>query len=148
MVTTARPCSLLQHADEDFHSLLREWLNATLKNNTLAQSKFIEEIARLGREKQKQFLRHFTHLLEQAVRMEVAGPEATLLLEQAMSEGELDFARRLNRAMDLAQKEAVAQELDRSTYYIERNAHAKILFHALSIKIYHIVKNQVRISFS
>ncbi|RYZ25742.1 MAG: hypothetical protein EOP49_44245, partial [Sphingobacteriales bacterium] len=48
---------LLQHADEDFHGLLRDWLNATLKNQPIAQVKMIEEIARLGREKQKQFLR-------------------------------------------------------------------------------------------
>ncbi|RYZ25741.1 MAG: hypothetical protein EOP49_44240, partial [Sphingobacteriales bacterium] len=39
------------------HGLLRDWLNATLKNQPIAQVKMIEEIARLGREKQKQFLR-------------------------------------------------------------------------------------------
>src|SRR5215216_1632401 len=60
---------LLQHADEDFHGLLREWLNATLKGLTIAQVKFIEEINRLGRETQKQFLRYFTHLLEQSIRL-------------------------------------------------------------------------------
>ncbi|HLO38661.1 MAG TPA: hypothetical protein VK173_09225, partial [Lacibacter sp.] len=42
--------NLIQHADEDFHGLLREWLNATLKNQTITQVKMIEEIARLGRE--------------------------------------------------------------------------------------------------
>jgi len=48
--------------------------------------------------------------------------------------------------MRLEQKEAVAGELDKATYYIERNANAKILFHALSIKIYHIVKNNIVIA--
>src|SRR5215218_7630019 len=62
----------LQHADEDYYNLLREWLNAILRSGPAAQIKVIEEIARLGRENQKQFLRYFIHLLEQALRLEVA----------------------------------------------------------------------------
>jgi DNA polymerase-3 subunit delta' len=134
---------LLQHADEDFHGILREWMNATLKNQPIAQVKLIEEIARLGRERQKQFLRYFTHLLEQSVRMEVAGEQYKTALMQGMSSSELDFTTRLNKAMSLEQKEAVSAELDKAAYYIERNANAKILFHALTIKIFHIVRNRI-----
>ena len=137
---------LLQHADEDFLDMLRDWLNITLKNQTINQVKLIEEIGRLGREKQKQFLRHFIHLLEQAVRMEMAESTLKENLLNALSSGELDFVTRLNKAMSLEQKEAVAIELDKATYYIERNANARILFHALTIKIFHIIKNNVVIS--
>lgn len=138
--------NLIQHVDEDFHALLRDWLNAALKNQTIAQVKLIEEIGRLGREKQKQFLKHFTHLIEQAVRMQIADNGLKEKLLKAMSSGEQDFVLRLNKAMSLEQKEAIAEELDRATYYIERNANAKILFHALTIKIFHIVKNNTVIS--
>jgi DNA polymerase-3 subunit delta' len=134
---------LLQHADEDFHSLLKTWLNATLKNQPILQVKAIEEIARLGREKQKQFLRHFTQQIEQAVRLEVADERFRNLLLQGLSSAEQDFAGRLNKAMSLEQKEALADELNKATYHIERNANAKILFHALTIKIFHIVKNNI-----
>ncbi len=132
---------LLAHADEDFHGLLRDWLNATLKNQTVPLIKLIEEIGRLGREKQKQFLRHFTHLIEQAVRQEVSGEAKLQNFKEVLSESEKDFTGKLNKVMRLEQKEAIALELDRATYHIERNANAKLLFHALSIKIYHIVKN-------
>lgn len=138
--------NLLQHADEDFYGLLREWLNTTLKAQTIAQVKLIEEIARLGREKQKQFLKHFTHLLEQAVRMETVDGALKEKLRNALSDGEKDFVIRLNKTMSMEQKEAIAEELDKATYYIERNANAKILFHALSIKIFHIVKNNMVIT--
>jgi DNA polymerase-3 subunit delta' len=138
--------NLMQHADEDFHGLLREWLNASLKNQTITQVKLIEEIGRLGREKQKQFLKHFTHLIEQAVRMQVAGDLLKEKLLNAMSSGEQDFVVRLNKAMSLEQKGAISEELDKATYYIERNANAKILFHALTIKIFHIVKNNIVIT--
>ncbi|HVG42908.1 MAG TPA: hypothetical protein VM888_14955 [Chitinophagaceae bacterium] len=134
---------IYQHADEDFHGLLREWLNAIVKNGPVAQVKCIEEIARLGREKQKQFLRYFTHLLEQAIRLEVMGEENKKNLLAGLSSNEQDFAGRLNKLMSLEQKEAIASELDKGAYYIERNANAKILFHALTIRLFHIVKNNV-----
>lgn len=136
----------LQHADEDYFNLLREWLNAILRSGPGAQLKVIEEIARLGRENQKQFLRYFIHLLEQALRLEIASGALKDNLMAAMSAGEQDFAIKLNKAMRLEQKEAITEELDKASYYIERNANARILFHALTIKIFHIVKNNVVVS--
>ena len=136
---------LLQHADEDFQSVLKEWLNATLKNQPIAQVKAIEEISRLGRERQKQFLKHFTHQIEQAVRLQVADERLKDTLLLSMSATEQDFVTRLNKAMSLEQKEALAEELDKAAYHIERNANAKILFHALTIKIFHIVRNNLMV---
>ena len=133
----------LQHADQDYYNLLREWLNAILRGGPVAQVKVVEEMARLGREAQKQFIRYFTHLLEQALRLEVSTGALQEGVLAAMSDGEKDFAVKLNKAMALEQKEAIAGELDKASYYIERNANAKILFHALTIKIFHIVKSGV-----
>jgi DNA polymerase-3 subunit delta' len=128
---------LLQHTEEDWQSLLREWLNAILKNGPVAQTKWVEEMSRQGREKQKQFLRYFNHLLEQAIRYKVMGDNIYL------PEKEKDFANRLNRIAGIAQQQAIIEELDKSAYYIERNANAKILFHALTIKLYHIIQDKI-----
>jgi DNA polymerase-3 subunit delta' len=131
---------LLQHADEDWQSLLREWLNATLRGGPIAQVKFVEEVSKLGREKQKQLLRYFTHLLEQGIRIRVLGAENLFLGDQ-----EKDFAIRLNKFADTAQQEAMVAELDKAAYYIERNANGKILFQALTLKLYHIIQNKTLI---
>ena len=53
-----------------------------------------------------------------------------------------DFSERLNKMCSLSQQEAIIHELDNAAYYVERNANAKILFHALTIKIYHIISNK------
>jgi DNA polymerase III subunit delta' len=128
---------LMQHADEDWQSLLREWLNAILKNGPIAQVKWVEEVSKLGREKQKQFLRYFTHLLEQAIRLHAMGPANLHLPDK-----EKDFAARLNKIAAFNQQQAIIEELDKATYYIERNANPKMLFHALTIKLYHIIANK------
>jgi DNA polymerase-3 subunit delta' len=126
-----------RHADEDWQSLLREWLNAIMKTGPIAQTRWVEEISRLGREKQKQFLRYFNHLLEQAIRLRA------MAAVEGLPEKEQDFATRLNRIAGIEQQEAIIQELDRAAYYIERNANAKILFHALTIKLYHIIQDKI-----
>ncbi|MEP7239034.1 MAG: hypothetical protein ABI685_14240, partial [Ferruginibacter sp.] len=50
---------LLQHADDDWEAMLREWLNAIIKTGPVAQVKWIDETSKMGREKQKQFLKYF-----------------------------------------------------------------------------------------
>ncbi len=127
----------LQHAEEDWQGLLREWLNAILKTGPAAQTKWVEEISRQGREKQKQFLRYFNHLLEQSIRTGIMGSNTHL------PENERDFANRLNKLADISQQQAIIEELDRASYYIERNANSKILFHALTIKLYHIIQDKI-----
>lgn len=128
---------LVQHAEEDWQALLREWLNAILKTGPVAQTKWVEEISRLGREKQKQFLRYFNHLLEQAILLRATGDA------QGAFGTERDFAERLNKIAGIEQQKAIIEELDRASYYIERNAHGKMLFHALTIKLYHIIQDKI-----
>jgi len=134
----------LQHADDNWEVLLRDWLNTIIKTGPAAQVKWIEEVSKLGREKQKQFLKYFMHLLEYAIRIRTLGavnPNET----NDYSEGQqtsIDFSSRFNKLCDISQQEAIIKELDTATYHIERNANAKILFHALTIRLYHIISNK------
>ncbi len=128
---------LIQHAEEDWQSLLREWLNAVLKTGPVAQVKWVDTVSALGREKQKQFLRYFTHLLEQSIRLRTMGEE-----HLPLTGAEKDFAIRLNKLCDISQQQAITQLLDQTAYHIERNANAKMLFMALTIKLYHIIANK------
>ena len=128
---------LTRHAEDDWQGVLRDWLNAILKNGPIAQVKWIDEISKSGRERQKQFLRYFNHLLEQAIRLRFIGAEGLPIPER-----EKDIALRLNKIADISQQQAIIEELDKAAYYIERNAHAKMLFHALTIKVYHILADR------
>jgi DNA polymerase-3 subunit delta' len=125
---------LIRHAGDDWQALLRDWLNAILKTGPVAQVKWIDEIGKAGRERQKQFLRYFSHLLEQAIRIRFMDVE-----KLHIPDNERDVAMRLNKIADVSRQKAIIEELDRAAYYIERNAHAKMLFHALTIRLYHII---------
>ncbi len=131
---------LLQHANEDWQSILGDWLKFIIRRMLQDQVKWTEEINKLGREKQKQFLRYFNHMLEQAIRIKILGVENI-----ALPENEKEFAQRLNKIASVSQMQVIIEELDNASYYIERNANGKILFQALTIKLYHIIQNKVQI---
>ena len=127
----------LQHTEEGWQERLRNWLNAILKTGPATQLKWVEEISKLGREKQKQYLRYVNHVLETAIRMQATGTTPAVGAEEA------EIAGKLNRIVGIEQLEALTQEMDKAIYYIERNANAKMLFHALTLKVYHVIRDKV-----
>ncbi|MDB5230965.1 MAG: polymerase delta prime subunit [Chitinophagaceae bacterium] len=131
---------LLNHAEEDWQSLLRDWLNAALKGGPAVQVKWIDEVSKLGREKQKQFLRYFNHLLEMSIRLKVLGDEHI-----SASDQDKDFANRLNKIASVSQQQVLIEELDRASYHIERNANGKMLFLALTIRLRHLIQDKALI---
>lgn len=130
---------LMKHADEDWESLIKSWLNDVYRNNREGQMKWVDEVQKLGRERQKQLLKQFLQLIEMAIRVKISG-----MAGPANTENELkvEFAGKLEKNFDAGQLEAIARELSNASYYIERNANAKMLFTALTIKLYYIITNK------
>ena len=62
-----------------------------------------------------------------------------------MPDNEKDFAQRLNKIASVSQQQVIIEELDKAAYYIERNANGKMLFHALTIKLLHIIQDKALI---
>lgn len=127
---------LIQHAEEDWISLLSEWLKFIIRRMLPEQVKWVDDTSKLGREKQKQLLLYFNHLLEQSIRLKVMGSQL------ALPANEMDFAQRLNKIASVSQQQVIIEELDKAIYYIERNANGKMLFHALTVKLYHIIQEK------
>ncbi len=128
---------LVENNEEDWQELLRSWLNSILKYHVGSQLKWIEDISKIGRDKQKQFLRYFLHLIRQALKVRYLD-EKNLT---GVPEKEADFSQRLNKMCSLEALEAMVDEIDKAIYHIERNAHAKMLFHSLTIRLYYIIKD-------
>jgi DNA polymerase-3 subunit delta' len=77
--------------------------------------------------------------LEQAIHYRIRGEQLVI------AEKERDFAERLNKIAGIEQQQAIIEELDKASYYIERNANGKMLFQALTLKLYHIIQNKTLI---
>jgi DNA polymerase-3 subunit delta' len=129
---------LIQHSENDWQPVIREWLNTIITSDTVGQIKWADEMGQNGREIQKQFLHYFIHLTELGIR--VSALDASTLVA---SDQEKDFALRLHKLCDVSQLAAISGELETAIYYIERNANGKMLFAALAIKLFHIIKNRV-----
>jgi DNA polymerase III subunit delta' len=131
---------LMQHNTEDWDALLKDWLNASLLRGATEfqrfglQSKIIDQLAGLGREKQKQLLRYFLELLGQSLRIRLIGAD-----QLNLPENEKAFALKLNKISGLSTQHALVKELEQAIYYVERNANPKMLFHALTLKLRSIV---------
>lgn len=128
---------MLQHADDDWQNILKDWLNAAIQQNTTNKSKIVDVINGLGREKQKQLINYFIHLLEQSIRVNVYGEEKVL-----SPENEKSIAIKLDKITSVEQREAIIKELNKAAYYIERNANGKMLFMSLTIRIHYIIKHK------
>jgi DNA polymerase III subunit delta' len=137
---------LLQHHEDDWNGLLRDWLNATMLRvpaggNPYAQvNKVVADLSGLGREKQKQLLLYFLQLIEQSLRLRLVGGDYLHLPPQ-----EAEFAQRLNKVAGPSMLAALAEILEDASYFIERNANAKLLFHSLCLKMRAILTEKKRI---
>jgi DNA polymerase-3 subunit delta' len=128
---------LTKGTEIDWQEEIRNWLNMILQNKTVEQVKWIDKLYGQGREYQKQLLKRFLHLIELSIRLYALGEESLHFAGR-----DRDFAIRMNKICGVEQLDALAKELDKSVYYVERNANGKMLFMALSIRIYHIVKQK------
>jgi DNA polymerase-3 subunit delta' len=131
---------MARQTGEDMYTLLRDWMNAIVSKSTgpTAQVRWVDEIGKLGREEQKQFLRYFNHILQLSIRMWIDSNAG-----EKHPESESEFARKLHQFTSLEQQQAIVEELDQAAYYIERNAHGRMLFMALTIKIKHIIRDNI-----
>lgn len=126
-----------QQGEDNREANLRVWLNSIAQNKVEDQYKWIEQVSKLGRENQKQFLQFFIHVLELAIRIQLIAPNPGVAARPDM-----EMAARLNKICGMAEKDSILSLLNNAIYYIERNANSKMLFHALTIKLYHIIRNK------
>jgi DNA polymerase-3 subunit delta' len=84
-----------------------------------------------------------SQLIEQSLRLKLVGESLLHLPEQ-----EAEFALRLNRIAGPSTLSALAGLLENATYYIERNANAKLLFHSLSIKMRFLIQEKKQVGYT
>lgn len=128
--------TLLQHIENDLFPMAKQWFNMLFTHNGIGVSKFVEELAKKGREQQKGFLQYVIHLLEATIRQRYTNTSI-------LANEELAFVQKLAAtALSFEAIQSLIEDLDKTNYYIQRNANGKIQLQALSIKMMYAIQNK------
>jgi DNA polymerase-3 subunit delta' len=121
---------MLQQESKAFHAAFIQWLRICFANKVLEVMPMVDQMAKMGRENQKNFLKYGISFMRECALL-IAGATGMIHLP----EKELETAQKLSSIMSLEMTEAIADELEKAHYHIERNANPKILFLDVSLQI-------------
>ncbi len=127
--------------------LLKNWIrncyclvehHKRFREKTAETIAWAEEMTKMGREKQKNFLTHSLHILRECLLIGYAGKKMARL------EGEdLEFSEKLSPLVHTGNCEQLVRQFQDACYHVERNANPKILFLDLSFKIGRLLHSKV-----
>jgi len=126
----------ISHDASSYHELFARWLRLCFINDGLKLIDFTEQLTKLGRENQKNFLQYgICFIRECGMLISGAGslvhlPEKELVVAQNMAA----------KVLTMAMVEVIADELDKAHYHVERNANPRILFLDVSLQLVKILK--------
>ena len=130
---------LISEKQEDNFYLhqFREWMRMCFKVDIVGIVGWVEEIAnaKVGREKQKEFLSYGLNILRECL----AGMYGDKELLRVDGE-ELDFVQKLSTKLDGNMCKQLSDEMNEAILHIERNGSGKIIFTDLSLKCMKIVR--------
>lgn len=92
--------------------------------------KWVSNMAGIGREKQKEFIEYALRMLRGNFLMNSKLPDLSFLVQQ-----EVDFSKKFSAFITNNNVEAIANELDKAAYHIERNGNPKIVFTDLAFTL-------------
>ncbi len=124
--------ALCQNDDtrENYARFLREWLRHSYKFDPTEVLKAVDELAKMGRERQKSLLNYGLEIFRQCTLMNYQAHN----LVKAPAEA-ADFIQKFSKVLQPDIALQMTEEFSKAIYHIERNANAKILFTDLSLKM-------------
>lgn len=131
-------CKLVADHQHDFAIKLLDWLRKAFSGNGVELVRWSEDMAGIGREKQKQFLRYALHFMREYMALLITGNPKVRLQPD-----ELQTAQKLTNVIAFDQLELITRLFDACSYHVERNANPKVLFLDASIQLHRIIKRKI-----
>jgi DNA polymerase-3 subunit delta' len=104
------------------------WMRLCYINDLSKNMEFIGEIAKLGREKQKNFLAYAERIIRNALLINYKNPHLASLNQE-----EKDFMAKFGKFINHTNIVTFTDELEKAQFHIERNANPSILFMDMSM---------------
>ncbi|MBA2422670.1 MAG: hypothetical protein H0V61_05540 [Chitinophagales bacterium] len=128
---------LINQVEDNNQELFNQWMQVLYKNDISELVKWVEDIAQIGRENQKSFFRYGLEFLHECILMQQVGQQQSRLQEE-----EKRLATWLSQHMRIEDWQQMAESFDNSHYHIERNAHPKILYMNLSLRLMRMISRK------
>ena len=127
--------TLAQTTSDDNATLFLTWMRTCFKGNGVEMVSWVEDFAKIGRERQKLLLRYGLHFLRELMLLILTNDDR-LRLRGA----ELETAKRMKNVVRFEQIEPMMTLFNDATFHVERNANPKILFLDASIRLHQILE--------
>lgn len=134
---------LLKQEENDHAKLLLDWLRRCYRGHGVELVEWVEQVAGIGRENQKQFLRYALHFIRELTLLKAMNGQAGAENNIRLPAGERETAVKLAGVVEIDQLELISDLLNETSYYVERNANPKILFLDVSTRMNQIFKRRL-----
>lgn len=138
--------SLMNQGVNSSADLYKEWLRLVIMAYTRNDKRsfpgiltWVDNFNKVGRENQKNFCNYALYILREVWRMKISRVDSAVLTSE-----ELKIATTLVNLLDEEQIEMLNQLFNDAHYYLERNAHTKIMMLNQSIRAGKIIAGQVK----
>ncbi len=122
-----------EHEEKNFKAF-SQWMRLCYQRDVPQTLDWVEEIAGIGREKQKNFLNYSLHMIRQCLLFSQLG-EAHARVEGK----ELDFIRNFAPFIREDKVAQIAEEIEQGWQEVSRNINPRILFLDLSFRIFSLI---------
>ncbi len=128
---------LAGNKENDNARLFLEWMRLCYKGQGPEIVPWVEKMAKIGRENQKQWLQYGLFFMREYLSVKW-NPNQPCRLQDS----EKTTAQNMTKVMELDQVQLIAELLSQTMGYVERNANPKVLFLDMSIQMHQILRRK------
>jgi DNA polymerase III subunit delta' len=123
-----------EEGEVNYLELFQQFMRNALRFDVFKASEWVDNISSVGRENQKHFILYSLSILRECL-MNNYGDQSLVKLAGA----ELEFIKKFSPFVNNGNYERMVEILNTAYYHIERNAHGKILFMDLALKMEELI---------
>jgi len=124
---------LAREVEDDSHKMFRDWMRLCYMGDLVELTKWTEKFNSMTKVAQQTLFHYGLSMMREALI--VSNEE--LELSRLMGE-EFEFVKNFSKILSFESIEKISNNLNEAFYHVERNAHSKILFLSVSLKIVEI----------
>jgi len=124
--------------NEHFNTLMfPRWMRICFKRDVLEIMDWVEDISKIGRERQKNFIAYGLRIVRESLMLNYGDVGLVRLNGE-----ELSFTNKFAPFINSSNAFQISDELNKAHLHIERNANPKILFLDLSLRFYEMLRRE------